>query len=456
MASGDWTSLSDLLGSFLRDGSCWLLAAPLLGFLGRGNGSPPGAKAMRPEARVHALEHELERLRMIIRRTASLNATLSYDRVLEMVLDVSASAIANGSPEDRRLVCALLLVAGDQLEVESARGLTSTDLRVRLPGVHGAVERALAAGGLVEFEDPARDPELQRFVGLHACRSGVCLPLVVGLEVYGLLLFAHPDPAFFSPERLELLEAIAQQALVALQNAKLYHELQQEKEHLTEAQEEARKKLARDLHDGPTQSVGAIAMRVNFARRLMERDPKSAADELYRIEELARRTTKEIRQMLFTLRPLVLETEGLVSALQHLAGKMDETHGQRVVVEADPGAVEDMELGKQGVLFYIAEEAVTNARKHAKAAHIWVRLKRSKDTLTLEIQDDGAGFDVAAVSANYEQRGSLGMINLHERAELLNGLMRIDSAPGRGTRVLATVPLTPEAADRLHRPGFKA
>ena len=136
---------------------------------------------------------------MVIRKTASMNATLSYDRVLEMVLDVSASAIANGSPEDRRLVCALLLVAGDQLEVESARGLTSTDLRVRLPGVNGAVERALAAGGLVEIEDPARDPELQRFVGLHACRSGVCLPLVVGLEVYGLLLFAAPRPGVLLP-----------------------------------------------------------------------------------------------------------------------------------------------------------------------------------------------------------------------------------------------------------------
>ena len=156
------------------------------------------------------------------------------------------------------------------------------------------------------------------------------------------------------------------------------------------------------------------------------------------------------------LRPLILEAEGLVAALRHLAGKMDDTHGQQVLVEAEPGAVDDLELGKQGVLFYIAEEAVTNARKHAKATHIWVRLKKSGDLLTLEIQDDGAGFDVAQVAANYEQRGSLGMINLHERAELLNGLMRIDSARGRGTRILALVPLTPEEADRLHRPGFKA
>ncbi|MBM3121123.1 MAG: hypothetical protein FJZ97_02920 [Chloroflexi bacterium] len=105
MTSADWTGLYGLLEPFLREGSWWLLAAPVIGFLGRSNGSLPGMKAMRPEARLHALEHELERLRMVIRKTASMNATLSYDRVLEMVLDVSASAIANGSPEDRRLVC---------------------------------------------------------------------------------------------------------------------------------------------------------------------------------------------------------------------------------------------------------------------------------------------------------------------------------------------------------------
>lgn len=451
------------IGAALGMSSDWLamlaplaLAVPMFGFLGRLGGSGNGTHPLRPEARVAELEHELKRLRSVIQQTASLNATLSYEQVLERVLDVCVSAITNGNPEDQRMVCVLLLISGEDLEVESARGLTTADLRVRLRGESGATARALTAGHSVQLQDPARDPELQRFAGLHQCGSAVCLPLILGLEAYGLLLFAHPNSAFFSADRIELLESIAQQALVALRNAKLYLDLQQEKENLTEAQEEARKKLARDLHDGPTQSVGAIAMRVNFARRLMERDPKAAADELYKIEELARRTTKEIRQMLFTLRPLVLETEGLVSALRHLAGKMDETHGQQVLVEAEPGAVDDVEIGKQGVLFYIAEEAVTNARKHAKASHIWVRLKRAGDLLTLEIQDDGVGFDVAQVEANYEQRGSLGMINLHERAELLNGLMRIDSARGRGTRIVALVPLTPEEADRLHRPGFAA
>jgi signal transduction histidine kinase len=111
-----------------------------------------------------------------------------------------------------------------------------------------------------------------------------------------------------------------------------------------------------------------------------------------------------------------------------------------------------MEAAKQAVVFYIAEEAVNNARKHAQAHHIWVRLKLLQDGLgLLEVEDDGVGFDVNSVGANYETRGSLGMINLRERTELVNGVLRIDSAPGRGTRVQVVIPLNEEAVDRIRR-----
>jgi len=257
-------------------------------------------------------------------------------------------------------------------------------------------------------------------------------------------------------EGLELLDAIAQQAIVALQNAKLYSQLEQEKQRMIEMQEEARNKLARDLHDGPAQSIGAIAMRVNFARRLVTREPKSASDELYKIEELARRTSKEIRQMLFTLRPLILESEGLSAALQDLANKVQETHHQQVLVEADPKVEEQMEVGKQGVVFFIVEEAVNNARKHAKAEHIRIRLRKRGEMALLEIQDDGVGFDVQSVEEDYQRRGSLGMINLQERAEMVNGVLRIDSTPGRGTNVTVSIPLSVEAAERMHKQQFSA
>jgi len=239
----------------------------------------------------------------------------------------------------------------------------------------------------------------------------------------------------------------------AIQNARLYQDLEQEKERLAETQEEARRKLARDLHDGPTQSVAAIAMRVNFARRLIERNPKEASEELFKIEELARKTTKEIRHMLFTLRPLVLESKGLRAALEAMAEKMQETYGQDVFIEVDDNIVAQLDMGKQGVIFNIADEAVNNARKHAQAAHVWLRLKPSQRGLALlEIRDDGIGFDVEKMKSSYENRGSLGMINLKERTELINGVLQLQSKLGVGTRVQVYIPLTEEAAELiLHR-----
>lgn len=438
-----------------------LLALPILGWLrDRFRGKPPKDNSSEePERsmssyRERALEQQLERLRSLLRMIASLNATLNYERVLEMTLDLAASALSESGSVDNRLVCALMLFTEDRLYVASARGLTPSDMRAEFAGERGVIEEALASGDVSICQNPSTDPELRRLVAIHSCDVAVCIPLVVGLGIYGLLLFGHPEPGFITDERLELLQAIAQQARVALQNAQLYSDLEQEKERIAEIHEEERRKLARNLHDGPTQSIGAIAMRVNFARRLITRDVDAAAEELFKIEELARRTTKEIRQMLFTLRPLILESEGLIAALEQLSEKMLENHDQNVIIQAPLGLVEEMEVGKQGVIFFIVEEAVNNARKHAQADHIWVRLKPSGDLLELEVEDDGVGFDVSAVESGYDQRGSMGMVNLRERAELVNGVLRIASTKGRGTRVSVTIPLTIEAAEQMHQSGF--
>jgi signal transduction histidine kinase len=248
-----------------------------------------------------------------------------------------------------------------------------------------------------------------------------------------------------------LLDMIGRQVVIAIQNARLYQDLIEEKERMMDVHEEARKKLARDLHDGPTQSVAAMAMRINLTRRMFDKDAKSALNELVKIEDLAHRTTKEIRHMLFTLRPLILESQGLTAALESMAEKIRETFGQNVVIEVNEKIVADMEMGKQGVVFYIVEEAVNNARKHAAASNIWVRLKQLEPGLALlEIQDDGIGFDVQAMNKAYDKRSSLGMINLRERTEMVNGLLNIQSKHSKGTLVQVYVPLTEEAADRLH------
>ncbi len=393
---------------------------------------------------------EADRLRAIYNLTSTLSATLNYQRVLESALDLSLTAISDPLNPGDHLVSAVLLFHDDKLVVGSARRFTRPDLRALLPGHTGLIGRTIHNGVPMTSSAIANDPELSHIIALRACKSAYCFPLRGGIDIYGVLLYAHPEENYFTSERCEVLEMIGKQAMIAIQNARLYQDLEQEKERMMEIQEEARKKLARDLHDGPTQSVAAIAMRINFARRLMERNRAATADELYKIENLARQTTKEIRHMLFTLRPLILESQGLTAALESMAEKMTETYGQNVIVEANPQITEELELGKQGVIFYIVEEAVNNARKHAQSSHIWVRIKATGDDVALlEIEDDGVGFNVGAVDATYERRGSLGMVNMRERAELINGVLNIQSTEGKGTLIRIWIPLTEEAGDRI-------
>ena len=397
---------------------------------------------------------ENERMRAIYELTATLTATLSYQHVLEAALDLSVKAL-NPDPEDRsgdQLVSAVLLFVGNELIIKSSRRFTGADQRLTFKGAEGVLSRALNEGEPVLTQKIGYDPELSRVIALRSCTSSYTMPLRTGLTVYGALLFAHPDPNYFNQDRRDLLDVVGRQAVIAIQNARLYQDLVEEKERMIEVQEEARKKLARDLHDGPTQSVSAIAMRINLIRMMLTKAPDKVEGELLRVEDLARRTTKEIRHMLFTLRPLVLESQGLRAALESMAEKMFETYDQNVEIDVDDKVIEQLEMGKQGVIFFLSEEAVNNARKHAKASLITVRLRSIEHSIILlEIKDNGVGFDVKAINQNYEQRGSLGMVNLTERTELINGLLNLDSAPGRGTNVQVFIPLSEEASDRLHR-----
>jgi len=417
------------------------------------------ARQSQSEAQQKKQRVENDRLRAIYGLTSTLTATLNYQRVLDSVLDLSLSILnlEPDAPPDDRLICAVLLFSKEEsLEVGSARRLTPADMRVVLRGQNGAIAQAIENDIPVLLKDVRHDPELTRFVTFMSCNEIYCFPLRSGFNAYGVLLFGHPELKFFTAGRRELLDILGSQAVVAIQNARLYQDVVDERERMIEFQEEARKKLARDLLDGPTQSVSAIAMRVNLAQRMLSKDPKAVSDELGRIEDLARRTTKEIRHMLFTLRPLVLESQGLVAALQSMAEKTKETFSQKVLIKVDESILESIEMGKQGVIFYIVEEAVNNARKHAQAGHIWVNLHPLKQGLALlEIQDDGIGFDVAAVNRSYDQRGSLGMVNLRDRTELVNGVLDVQSVPGKGTRVQVYIPLTEEAADRLHHSSGK-
>ena len=407
-------------------------------------------KRMDDERR--AQRRERDQMRAVFNMIETLSSSLNYQTVIETALDISAEAVGVSPKNDETLVRAALLFGERDLQVQVGRGLSLDELHQTFPAKEGVLKEVLNSAKPKILSSPYQDEELKRLPCLENCSHVLLLPLNRGLNAYGMMLFAHPDEHFFTADRCEILEVLSHQAVVAIQNARLFQDIAEEKERIVATQEEERKKLARELHDGPTQSVSAIAMNIAIARRLLDTNILEAGAELERVEELARRTTQEMRTMLFTLRPLVLESDGLIPALQTMADKMSDTYHQNIILEIDPEVVIMLELNKQNILFYLVEEAVNNARKHAKASEIKVKLHfvtKNNNLGLLEVSDNGIGFNLDEINKTYERRGSLGMVNLRERAELVNGKLHIDSAPGQGTCVQVAIPFTKEAEERL-------
>jgi signal transduction histidine kinase len=289
----------------------------------------------------------------------------------------------------------------------------------------------------------ADDPELARYTSLRRCSSALAAPLRAASEIYGTVLLASSRSDAYRAEHIKLLKAVASQASVALTNAHLFQDLCREKEQMLSVEQRARTKLAHDLHDGPTQAISAIAMRLNYARLLLVRDPSKVRDEMFSLENLARRTTKDIRTLLFTLRPLVLETQGLEAALEQLAANVTETSDLDINLE-----IEDIEgqldASTQTVAWFITEECLANVQKHASAKSVRIRMGLHNGFFVAEIEDDGCGFSVEDVMEGYDQRASYGLLGMQERAALVHGRTTIESMPGTGTRITLTVPLSQE------------
>ena len=405
------------------------------------------------EAAVGSAQTELTELRQAISSARlfyesqdALNGSSNYVQILEVMLQAGVDGMPRGR-FDQGAAVGIAFVFGTTnesgekpLTVAASRGLDRTDLQRTIPGKQGIVAQAIESGDPIPFNKVTADPDLNEFTSLRRAHNGVCYPLQSGLDVYGAVVLASPSAQKPSEQHLRLMRAFINQAAVAFQNAQLYQNLRAERDRIIEAEASARAKLARDLHDGPTQSMAALAMRLDFIRMLLDRDPPQARQELEQAREAVMRVGKDLRGLLFTLRPLTLETQGLSPALKQYEQRLRENDG--ITVDIDPGNFgTELDSNVAATVFAIIEEAINNARKHARGAPIHVSVQNQAGMLIAVIADEGPGFDVNAVSSNYNSRGSLGMVNMHDRARLVEGQLTVDSAPGRGTRITVRVPL---------------
>jgi two-component system, NarL family, sensor kinase len=259
-------------------------------------------------------------------------------------------------------------------------------------------------------------------------RYHASIPLYFQDKALGIMNVAGPEWRKLTAEELQLLSTIAYQVGMAVERAYLAEDATR----LARAEERTR--LAREIHDTLAQGLTAIALNIEGAMHRLDH-PDQARQRLEQALAIARENLEDARRSVLDLRGSArLEGKPLAEALGGLARSFTSDTGIPATVHAD--GIDGLSLRTESELFRIAQESLTNVRKHARAHGVQIALRRRGNTLTLSVRDDGQGFSTRTARAGDGQ----GLIGMRERAKLLGGRLQISSMPGKGTRVTASVP----------------
>lgn len=213
---------------------------------------------------------------------------------------------------------------------------------------------------------------------------------------------------------------------------------------IIKAQEEERQRVARDIHDGPAQSMSNVVLKAEICERLIAVDIDKAKEELKNLKKIVRESLQDVRKIIYNLRPMSLDDLGLVPTLQRLVMTFQEDTGIAVTFRTR-GLFADIRPVISLTVFRIVQEAVSNIKKHAAAHNVAINLEFMEKTLKLYIFDDGKGFNIEDLKVrNGDINGGFGLFSMRERVELLSGEFDISTGQGKGTRLNITIPFMQE------------
>jgi len=415
-----------------RDGSVvWTsVSARLLRDAGGDDGAE--GRVSGYEGTVQDVTERVEARRTLERRVAALTrvaASLAVDQPMRVTLDSLAAGVVETTGA---------LASSVRLIDPKTRALLLTGSH-GLPDGHADAARdswrdgpaGHPAPSTLEFHKPAlvrQEPPPDGTADGAARGATYVVPLVAHGQSLGTICLYYPRDTGPTKDEVTFIEAVADQAALALENSRLYSEAQ------GAAALRERQRLSRELHDSVSQALYGIALGSRTARTLLDReDPSRAAEPIEYVLSLAEAGLAEMRALIFALRPEALESEGLVSALERSVASIEARHG--ISVRAELPNEPDVSPEAKEALYRIAQEAMHNAVKHSGAQALDLSVSLEGDEVLLSVADDGAGFDP---SGSFP--GHLGLRSMRERAERLGGTLRIESAPGEGTRIHARIP----------------
>ncbi|MFC5469688.1 sensor histidine kinase [Cohnella suwonensis] len=215
------------------------------------------------------------------------------------------------------------------------------------------------------------------------------------------------------------------------------------------AQEDERKRIAREIHDGPAQSLANLVLRTEIAERLLDmKDLEVVRNELVDLKSQIRIGLEEIRKIIFNLRPMALDDLGLVPTLRKFVQDFEEKTRVRTVFETT-GKEKRLPSAMEAAMFRLVQEGFNNALKHAQSTYVSLDLSFKETTVQMHIEDNGVGFVVDSIESRAKSHSHFGLIGMKERVELLQGKWEIQSKPGHGTKIIIDVPIKAEPGKEL-------
>ncbi|MBN9389812.1 MAG: GAF domain-containing protein [Chloroflexi bacterium] len=379
---------------------------------------------------------------------AALNSTLDFEIVVERILENAGRVVPHDS-------AVLLLADSGYLRVACHKGVSERGLTPWVEGLNIAIDYHPLFRQIMEtrqsriISDTLTDPIWETIPEiphkLPWIRSYMSTPIFIQGKVIGLVNLHSAVPNYFNEIHVSRMQAFADQAAIALENARLLQEVHSGRERLQVlsnqllvAQEAERRFIARELHD----EIGQVLTAISTNLRVIElsSDRARRAERLEDSLNLVDDALKQIRDLALDLRPSLLDDFGLVPALEWYIERQAQRAGLRIEFYSEPSEIL-LPSGLETTCFRVVQIALTNVVRHARASQVWVELCRREKTLELVIRDNGSGFEVQAAMDRASQGATLGLLSMEERIRLANGKLKITSAPGQGTVIWARFPL---------------
>jgi signal transduction histidine kinase len=396
------------------------------------------------------LEHHARQLQALSRMGQDVAATLELAALLQRVLQHLNQLLP---AED----IAVFLLEKEELCVVATYGPLATELLGRcIPLNDHLVATVIEQQQTVWLQDGGDADQFYNHLGIgngDRLSALQAVPLRVGEIVLGMLAVIHQQPGAFNRDHLHLLEAAASWTAIAVSNARLFEQVRRGREqmrHLARqvvtAQEEERRRVARELHDEAGQALTALKINLELSRQSLPEQLTEVRHGLADAVELTGQTMEQIRRLAHNLRPAALETYGLAEALQALCTDF----GSRTHLPITYRASGSPSLSDTAAitLYRFVQEALTNVAKHAGATKVVVTLRCDASEVRLAIRDNGLGFDMHQVLDDGARQAGIGLAGMRERLDLIGGRLLIQTTVGTGTRLEAHVPLAGVVAAR--------